>query len=63
MGLNISKGVLMYQAFPEIFVLGGPNISEIFVLGVHFFIAPSSSSTHSVVSGRQPVYKRSWCPH
>ena len=37
MGLNISKGVLIYQALPEIFVPGGPNISEIFVLGVGFF--------------------------
>ena len=40
MGLNISKGVLIYQAFPEIFVPGGPNISEIFVLGVRFWGGP-----------------------
>ena len=26
------------------------------------FVAPSSSSTHSVVSGRQLLYERSRCP-
>ena len=40
MGPNVSKGVLIFQTYLEIVVLGGPNISEIFVPGVHFWGGP-----------------------